>query len=76
MTSSNIQIFKSWVPNWLIFVALFVFLLPIAPGLGLYAGGISTAASFYGVDTIDISYSMVVYYLAIASFFSIGSQIF
>ncbi len=76
MTNSNIQIFKSWVPNWLIFVALFVFLLPIAPGLGLYAGGISTAASFYGVDTMDISYSMVVYYLAIASFFPLEARFF
>ncbi len=73
---NNVQIFKSWVPTWLIFAALFVFLLPIAPGLGLYAGGISTAASFYGVDNIDISYSMVVYYLAIASFFPLEARFF
>ncbi len=74
--SNNLQIFKSWVPTWLIFATLFVFLLPIAPGLGLYAGGISTAASFYGVDNIDITYSMVVYYLAIASFFPLEARFF
>jgi len=73
---NNIQIFKSWVPTWLIFVTLFVFLLPIAPGLGLYSGGISTAASFYGVDSVDIYFSMVVYYLAIASIFPLEARFF
>ncbi len=73
---NNIQIFKRWVPTWAIFVSLFIFLLPLASGLGLYSGGFSTAASFYGVDTIDIKYSMVVYYLAIASFFPLEARFF
>ncbi len=73
---NNIKIFKSWVPTWFIYICLFIFLLPIAAGLGLYAGGVSTAASFYGVDSIDINYSMVVYYLAIASVFPLEARFF
>ncbi len=74
--SKNAQIFKEWVPDWLVFVSLFIFLIPLGSGLGLYAGSISTAASFYGVDAIDINYSMMVYYLAIASIFPLEVKFF
>ncbi len=73
---NNIQIFKDWVPNWLVFVTLFIFLLPIASVLGVYMGGVSTAASYFGVDHTDIQYSMVVYYIAIASIFPLEAKFF
>ena len=73
---NNQQIFKKWVPNWLIYVSLFVFLLPVAVVLGIYMGGISSAATYYGVDAIDIRYSIVVYYLAIATFFPLEARFF
>lgn len=73
---NNKRIFKEWVPAWLIYVSLFLFLLPIACALGVYMGGMNTAASFYGVDRTDISYSVIVYYVAIAAGFPMEVRFF
>lgn len=73
---NNVHIFKDWVPDWLVFVSLFIFLVPLASGLGIYMGSIPVAASFYGVDNTDINYSMIVYYLAIASVFPLEVKFF
>lgn len=72
----NKHIFKSWVPYWLILVSIFIMLIPIALVLGVYLGGVKSAASFYGVDSIDIRYSVVIYYLAIATSFPLEARFF
>lgn len=64
------------MPTWLIYVSLFLFLVPIACALGVYLGGMSTATSFYGVDRTDISYSVIVYYVAIAAGFPMEVRFF
>ncbi|WP_163712691.1 MFS transporter [Mangrovibacterium lignilyticum] len=71
---NNNKIFKDWVPTWLVFFSLFLFLVPIAAALGIYMGGMSTASSYYGVDTIDIRYSVVIYYLAIVVSFPLEAR--
>nr|WP_321454254.1 MFS transporter [uncultured Carboxylicivirga sp.] len=75
---NNQQIFKKWVPTWLIYVSLFVFLIPVAIVLGIYMSsiGITAATTYYGVDAIDIRYSIVIYYLAIATFFPLEARFF
>lgn len=72
----NRQIFKSWVPYWLILVAMFLMLIPVALVLGIYSGGITSAASYYGVDAMDVNYSVVIYYFAIASSFPLEARFF
>ncbi len=74
--SNNKQIFKEWVPTWLVYLTLFIFLLPLASVLGIYMGAIPTAAGFYGVNTSDIRFSVVVYYIAIASIFPLEAKFF
>lgn len=73
---ANKAIFKSWVPQWLILSAIFIALLPIASVLGIYVSGIRSAASYYDVDTIDIQYSIVIFYLAIAGVFPLERRFF
>lgn len=72
--SSNI--FKSWVPKWLIRVIIFLVILPAASMLAGYIGGITSAASYYGLDPTDIQFSMVLYYVGIASFFPLERRFF
>lgn len=72
----NRRIFKSWVPQWLTFLAIFITLLPVASVMGIYMGGMQSAMSYYGVDSIDIRYSVVVYYLAIAGAFPLEKRFF
>ncbi|UII25383.1 MFS transporter [Fulvivirga maritima] len=76
MAKANNQIFKSWVPNWLALVAIFLTLIPVATVLGIYLGGVSSAASYYGIDSTDVRYSVVVFYLAIASAFPLERKLF
>ncbi len=73
---NNKHIFKSWVPYWLILVGIFIMLIPVALVLGVYLGGITSAASYYGVDAIDVRFSVVVYYIAIASAFPLEARFF
>ncbi|WP_320168200.1 MFS transporter [Mangrovibacterium marinum] len=73
---NNKQLFKSWVPYWLILVGIFITLIPIALALGVYMGGMSSAASYYGVDTTDIRFSVVIYYLAIAAAFPLEARFY
>ncbi|MBU2060708.1 MAG: MFS transporter, partial [Bacteroidetes bacterium] len=68
MTQPSI-IFKNWVPKWLVKTILFLTILPVICMLAGYIGGISSAASYYGLDPTDIQFSIVLYYIGIASFF-------
>ncbi|MBL3655859.1 efflux MFS transporter permease [Fulvivirga sediminis] len=76
MAKANHQIFRSWVPNWLAVVAIFLTLVPVAAVLGIYMGGVGSAASYYGVDSTDVRYSVVVFYLAIAAAFPLERNFF
>ena len=58
--SSNI--FKSWVPKWLIKAVIFLVILPAVSMLAGYIGGINSAASYYGLDPTDIQFSIVLYF--------------
>ncbi|TRZ43151.1 MFS transporter [Robertkochia solimangrovi] len=75
-SEKNKDVFRSWVPDWLILFAIFLFLIPIASVLGIYMAGINSAASYYGVDAIDIRYSVVIFYLAIVCGFPLERHFF
>ncbi|SFU57871.1 Major Facilitator Superfamily protein [Pustulibacterium marinum] len=61
--------FKKWVPRWLMLLAIFMTLIPVGALLGIYLGGMNSAMSYYNGDSNDIRFSVVLYYLAIASAF-------
>ncbi|MDN3596086.1 MFS transporter [Zunongwangia endophytica] len=75
-SEKNQAIFKSWATDWLILLAIFLFLLPIASVLGIYLAGTNSAATYYGIDSTDVRYSVVVFYLAIASAFPLEKSFF
>lgn len=70
------SIFKSWVPKWSIKAIIFLTILPAVSMLAGYIGGISSAASYYGLDPTDIQFSIVLYYIGIASFFPLERRFF
>ncbi|WP_339654127.1 MFS transporter [Flavobacterium frigidarium] len=69
-------IFKNWVPKWLVKTILFLTILPVICMLAGYIGGIASAASYYGLDPTDIQFSIVLYYIGIASFFPLERRFF
>ena len=68
--------FKSWVPRWLMVVAIFLTLVPVGAVLGIYLGGVNSAMSYYHADSFDIRFSVIIYYLAIASGFPLEKKFF
>lgn len=70
------SIFKSWVPRWSIKAIIFLTILPAVAMLAGYIGGINSAASYYGLDPTDIQFSIVLYYIGIASFFPLERRFF
>ncbi len=69
-------IFKDWMPKWLIKVVIFLTILPVICMLAGYIGGIASAASYYGLDPTDIQFSIVLYYIGIASFFPLERRFY
>lgn len=74
--SSDIPVFKPWVPEWIIRIAL---LLVVLPGVILFALSISNvnaAAGYYGVTPNDAQFSLVIFYGSMASFLVLEGRFF
>ena len=56
------SIFKSWVPNWLLIIILFICLLHSMILLGVYTSNVTYAASFLDIEPEDLQYAMCVTY--------------
>ncbi|HEX9503419.1 MAG TPA: MFS transporter [Patescibacteria group bacterium] len=67
-------LFKSWVPEWLIKVAILMVLLPSFGLFGLSIINVGAAAGYYGIEPADVQYSMVILYAAVASFFALEKR--
>ncbi|MFD1139512.1 MFS transporter [Larkinella insperata] len=67
-------VFKPWVPEWLVRVTIFLVLLPGLFILGIYAGNVTEAAGYYGIEPADVQFSIVIYYAALTSFFPLEQR--
>jgi DHA2 family multidrug resistance protein len=76
MADKALPIFKSWVPEWLIKVTIFMVVLPSMGLFGLSTANSSVATGFYGFEPADIQYSMIIFYAAVASFFALERRFF
>lgn len=74
--TSLIPLFKSWVPQWLIKIALFIVFLPSLVLLFLPLTNINAAAGYYGSEPADIQFSVVLFYAGYASFYSLEKRFF
>jgi len=71
-----LPVFKSWVPEWLTRGTIFLVLLPGLLLFGLSTASGSGAAGYYGIEPVDVQYSMIVFYAAVASFFALERRFF
>src|SRR5258708_16730779 len=67
-------LFKSWVPEWLIKVAILMVLLRSFGLFGLSIINVGAGAGYYGIEPADVQYSMVILYAAVASFFALEKR--
>ena len=67
--SKFIPIFKSWVPDWLIKVILFIVLLPSMVLFFLPLSNVNAAAGHYGCEPYDIQFAVVLFYVGYTASF-------
>jgi len=74
--TNTIPIFKPWVPEWVIRLAL---LLVVLPGVVLFALSVSNvgaAAGYYGISPNDAQYTLVILYGAMVGFIVLEKRFF
>lgn len=69
-------LFKSWVPEWLIKVTMFLVLLPSLVLFFLPMANINAAAGSNGIETYDVTFSVALFYAGYVSFFSLERRFF
>lgn len=76
MVSRKIPFFKSWAPNW--FVKLFLFFMTL-PGIAIFflpLTNIEAARGYYGCETGDIQFSVILFYAGYVGFYSLERRFF
>ena len=69
-------IFKSWVPEWLIKITMFLVLLPSLVLFFLPMANTNAAAGNLGIETYDVTFSVALFYAGYVSFFSLERRFF
>lgn len=69
-------LFKSWVPEWLVKVTLFIVLLPSLVLFFLPMANVNAAAGNTGIETYDVYFSVALFYAGYVSFFSLERRFF
>ena len=75
MSNAN-PVFKTWVPEWIIRLAL---LITVLPGIVLFAlsvSNVSAAAGYYGINANDVQYSLIILYGSMTSFVVLEGRFF
>lgn len=70
------QLFKTWVPQWLIFVTTLLLLLPTLLLFAMSTANVSAAVGYYGIEPADVQFSLLVFYAAIAAFTPLETRFF
>ncbi|WP_134088785.1 MFS transporter [Olivibacter sp. XZL3] len=73
---SDKQLFKAWVPRWLIFVTTLLLLLPTLLLFAMSTANVSAAVGYYGIEPADVQFSLLVFYAAIAAFTPLEARFF
>ncbi|MBS0029673.1 MFS transporter [Chitinophaga sp. 22321] len=70
------QIFRSWVPEWLIRLTILLVLFPTVMLFALSTANVNAATGFYGAEPQDIQFSMLVYYASLVAFTPLEKRFF
>lgn len=71
-----LPIFKSWVPEWMIKIVLFILLLPSIVLFFLPITNIQAAAGYYGSEPADMQFSVALFYAGYVGFYSLERRFF
>lgn len=69
-------LFKSWVPEWLIKLILFMVIVPSLVLFFLPMANVSAAAGHYGAEPLDIQFAVAIFYAGYAGFYSLEVRFF
>jgi len=74
--SKGLPVFRSWVPNWLITLSIFLVMLPSMSLFSFFVANPPAAAGYYGLEPTDIQYSTLIFYGALAAFYPLEQRFF
>ncbi|WP_184547930.1 MFS transporter [Mucilaginibacter sp. FT3.2] len=74
--NNALPVFKTWVPMWLIRLALLIVVLPGVVLFALSVSNVNAAAGYYGITPNDVQYSLIILYGAMASFVVLEGRFF
>ncbi|CAL1518281.1 Colistin resistance protein EmrB [Chitinophaga sp. MM2321] len=76
MMDKGNPIFRSWVPEWLIRLTIFLVLIPTVMLFALSTANVNAATGFYGAEPADMQFSMLIFYASIVSFTPLERRFF
>jgi MFS transporter, DHA2 family, multidrug resistance protein len=68
------SIFKPWVPEWGIRIAIFSLFLPNLVLFGISTANANSACSFYGFEPNDVQFSLIALYTGLVGFFPLEKR--
>ncbi len=71
-----VPIFRSWAPEWLVKIILFLLLLPSIVLFFLPLANINAAAGYYGSEPADIQFAVALFYAGYVGFYSLERRFF
>lgn len=74
--TNGVPVFKPWVPEWVIRLALLITVLPGVVLFALSVSNVGAAAGYYGINANDVQYSLIILYGAMASFVVLEGRFF
>jgi len=72
----KVPFFKSWIPEWLIKIILFLMTLPGITIFFLPLANVNAAAGYYGCEPADIQFSVALFYAGYVGFYSLERRFF
>lgn len=72
--NNQLELFKPWVPRWLVKVTIFIAILPAVVSFALSVANVNAAAGYYGIEPNDVQYSLIILYGAMAGFFALEGR--
>lgn len=74
MSNAPLPVFKTWVPEWLIRLTIFLVLLPALGIFALYFSNSAETAGYYGMEPADVQYSVVIMYATLVTFLPLDDR--
>ncbi|PYF75113.1 MFS transporter [Pedobacter nutrimenti] len=74
MSNSQLPMFKTWAPEWLIRSTIFLVLLPALAVFALYFSNTAETAGYYGMEPADVQYSSVMMYATLVTILPVDDR--